>query len=182
MAPEEYYPGKTLLWTSKGAVYGRQDAPRDRQDHLASQMTKRGFRRMKSDGHMCVHEESFVIALAHMGDLMAFGKPDDAKKVFQELHKCFFLKETGTLKDHGNKVRCLGRILERGGETIHLRGQGVSHEPSEGVPDASLQRGSGTSGAPHHFNTSSEKQSGSSSGRYASGQGRPPQSRNWPDP
>lgn len=55
-APEEYYPGKTILWKAKRAVYGLRNAPRDWQDHFTSELTKSGFRRMKSDGKVCMRD------------------------------------------------------------------------------------------------------------------------------
>lgn len=75
---------------------------------------------MKSDGNVYVHAASFATALANVYDLMAVGKPDKVKNVFQELHTCFLLKETGTLNNGRDTVRVLGRHLERSGGTAFI--------------------------------------------------------------
>lgn len=65
-----------------------------------------------------------MISLAYVYELVAFGKPDDVKNVFQELRKCFLLKTTGQVNDDG--VKCLGKIpqaMRRHG--AYLWGQGV---------------------------------------------------------
>lgn len=87
----EYYAGKIILRRLKRALYGLRYAPRYCQGHFASGITESGFR-LNSGGHVYVREESFVVALAYVGDQMTVGKPEDVKEAFQELCKCFPLK------------------------------------------------------------------------------------------
>lgn len=84
---------------------------------------------------------------------MAVGKPDGVKMGFQDLHKCFHLKYTGKLDDGGEKLHFLGRNLERSGDDIHIRGQGVLRAPLESNPGANVQRGTSPSLTSHFLHT-----------------------------
>lgn len=77
-------------------------------------LEKSVFRRLKNDGTVYLSEESYMADLASMDDLMAFGKPDDAKQFFQGLHKHRLLNDTGKLNANAVRIRFRGRSLESG--------------------------------------------------------------------
>lgn len=58
---------------------------------------------------------------------MALGNPYNVKHVFQELRKCFFLEDTGTLNNAEDKNRFLGKHLERISDTILIFGDKAFH-------------------------------------------------------
>lgn len=141
--PGEFLPGKRILWKLRRAVYGLRSAPRDWQDHFASEMQQNGIRRLKSGGHVYAHKGPFVVALARVDDLMTFGKGDDIKNVFGDIHERVLLNETWQLNNDGDKPRFLGRNVERCGNHLHLRRQGVLRtypERTGGVVEERLKR------------------------------------------
>lgn len=46
-----------------------------------------------------------MFGLTYVDDRMAFGKPEDVKKVLQDFHKRFLSVDTGMLNDDGDQVR-----------------------------------------------------------------------------
>lgn len=71
--PEEYYPGRAILWRLKRDGVRLRFAPRGWEEHFPSQVIKGDVQRKKSDGNAYAHEGPFVIVLAHVADFMAFG-------------------------------------------------------------------------------------------------------------
>ena len=111
--PSEYFPFKNVVWRLKRAVYGLRTAPREWQDHFAKEIQSLGFKRLKSDGNVYVHEHLQVIILAYVDDLMVFGKEEHIFTIETKLKKIFLIKRTGNLNEEDAKVRFLGRTLQR---------------------------------------------------------------------
>ena len=110
--PLEFYPEGRTLWKLKKALYGLKHSPKLWQQHFASVMEKNGFRRMKSDPNLYVHDSKQLYVLAYADDLMFFGSQADVSTLIQDLQKDLLLKVTGTLNE-GQSSSFLGRNLKR---------------------------------------------------------------------
>eukprot|EP00439_Symbiodinium_sp_Y106_P020867 s7297_g2.t1 len=110
--PLEFYPEGRTLWKLKKALYGLKHSPKLWQQHFASVMEKNGFRRMKSDPNLYVHDSKQLYVLAYADDLMFFGSQADVSTLIQDLQKDLLLKVTGTLNE-GQSSSLLGRNLKR---------------------------------------------------------------------
>ena len=110
--PLEFYPEGRTLWKLKKALYGLKHSPKLWQQHFASVMEKNGFRRMKSDPNLYVHDSKQLYVLAYVDDLMFFGSQADVSTLIQDLQKDLLLKVTGTLNE-GQSSSFLGRNLKR---------------------------------------------------------------------
>ena len=115
--PLEFYPDGCTLWKLKKALYGLKHSPKLWQEHFASVMKKNGFRRVKSDPNLYVHETKQLYVLAYVDDLMFFGSKPDVELSVADLQKDLLLKMTGTL-DEGQSVTFLGRELQRTNDAI----------------------------------------------------------------
>ena len=115
--PLEFYPDGNTLWKLKRALYGLKHSPKLWQEHFASVMKKNGFRRVKSDPNLYVHEQKQLFVLAYVDDLMFFGSKPDVELAVADLQKDFLLKMTGDLCE-GQSVTFLGRELKRTHEAI----------------------------------------------------------------
>ncbi|CAE7220981.1 RE1 [Symbiodinium natans] len=115
--PLEFYPDGCTLWKLKKALYGLKHSPKLWQEHFASVMKKNGFRRVKSDPNLYVHETKQLYVLAYVDDLMFFGSKPDVELSVAELQKDLLLKMTGTL-DEGQSVTFLGRELQRTNDAV----------------------------------------------------------------
>ena len=82
-------------------------------------MAKNGFKRMKSDPNLYVHESKRLYVLAYVDDLMFFGQKHDVDSMVQDLQRDLLLKLTGTLSE-GENVTFLGREIRRTSEAIEL--------------------------------------------------------------
>ena len=80
-------------------------------------MKKNGFRRVKSDPNLYVHEQKQLFVLAYVDDLMFFGSKPDVELAVADLQKDLLLKMTGDLCE-GQSVTFLGRELKRTHEAI----------------------------------------------------------------
>ena len=82
-------------------------------------MAKNGFKRMKSDPNLYVHESKRLYVLAYVDDLMFFGQKREVDSMVQDLQSDLLLKLTGTLSE-GENVTFLGREIRRTPEAIEL--------------------------------------------------------------
>ena len=110
--PLEFYPEGRTLWKLKKALYGLKHSPKLLQQHFASVMEKTGFRRMKSDPNLYVHDSKQLYVLAYVDDLMFFGSQADVSTLTKDLQKDLLLKVTGTFNE-GQSSSFLGRNLKR---------------------------------------------------------------------
>ena len=92
--PLEFYPDGCTLWKLKKALYGLKRSPKLWQEHFASVMKKNGFRRVKSDPNLYVHETKQLYVLAYVDDLMFFGSKPDVELSVADLQKDLLLKMT----------------------------------------------------------------------------------------
>ena len=117
--PLEFYPQGGVLWKLRKALYGLRNSPKLWQTHFASVMAKNGFKRMKSDPNLYVHESKRLYVLAYVDDLMFFGQKHEVDSMVQDLQRDLLLKLTGTLSEDEN-VTFLGREIRRTSEAIEL--------------------------------------------------------------
>ena len=75
-------------------------------------MEKNGFRCMKPDPNLYVHDSKQLYVLAYVDDLMFFGSQADVSTLIKDLQKDLLLKVTGTL-DEGQSSSFLGRNLKQ---------------------------------------------------------------------
>ena len=101
------------------ALYGLRNSPKLWQTHFASVMAKTGFKRMKSDPNLYVHESKRLYVLAYVDDLMFFGQKREVDSMAQDLQSDLLLKLTGTLSE-GENVTFLGREIRRTPDAIEL--------------------------------------------------------------
>ncbi|CAE7380121.1 unnamed protein product, partial [Symbiodinium pilosum] len=117
--PLEFYPQGGVLWKLRKALYGLRNSPKLWQTHFASVMAKNGFKRMKSDPNLYVHESKRLYVLAYVDGLMFFGQKHEVDSMVQDLQCDLLLKLTGTLSE-GENVTFLGREIRRTSEAIEL--------------------------------------------------------------
>ena len=116
--PVEFYPGRTIIWLLKKAMYGLRSSPRDWQIHFASILIALGFKRLQSDANIYVHFEYCLFLLAYVDDLLIIGPLKWVEKILAELALKLLIKATGNLDHEGAQVRFLGRRLTRRGDSI----------------------------------------------------------------
>ena len=112
LPPLEFYPEGRTLWKLKKALYGLKHSPKLWQQYFASVMDKNGFRRMKSDPILYVHDSKQLYVLAYVDDLMFCGSQADVSTLIKDLQKDLLLKVTSTLNE-GQSSSFLGRNLKR---------------------------------------------------------------------
>ena len=91
----------TLVWKLKAAVYGLRTAPREWQNCFAEAFQKLGFRRVNSDGNVCVHNDLIVIMLVYVDGLMVFGEMLQSTDILKHTFLVFFVAETDNLYEDG---------------------------------------------------------------------------------
>ena len=111
--PPEYYPSGTVLWKLKRAMYGLRTAPRSWQDHFAWVLNLLGFIRLKSDSNIYLHPLLCLILLAYVDDLLIFGLKENIFRVVEQIKEHLLVKHTGSLNADGDRIRFLGRWLQR---------------------------------------------------------------------
>ena len=116
--PIEFYPGQRIIWLLKKAMYGLRSSPRDWQVHFAQVLREMGFHRLQSDANVYVLFEKCIYLLAYVDDLLIIGPIEFIKSIVAELATRLLIKCTGNLDQEGSRVRFLGRILIRRGDTI----------------------------------------------------------------
>jgi len=79
-----------------------------------------GFHRLQSDANVYVWFEKCIYLLAYVDDLLIIGPLEFIKDFVIELGKRLLIKCTGNLDQEGSRVRFLGRILIRRGDSIVL--------------------------------------------------------------
>ena len=108
----EFYPQGGVLWKLRKALYGLGNSPKLWQTHFASVMAKDGFKRMKSDPSLYVHESKRLYVLACVDDLMFFGQKHEVDSMVQDLQRDLLLKLTGTLSEGEKEIRRTSEAIE----------------------------------------------------------------------
>ena len=99
--PAAYFSNTTLVWKLKAAVYGLRTAPREWQNCFAEAFQKLGFRRVNSDGNVCVHKDLIVIMLVYVDGLMVLGEMLQSTDILKHTFLVFFVAETDNLYEDG---------------------------------------------------------------------------------
>ena len=115
--PEEYYPGKDVVWQLKRPLYGLKTAPKHWQDYFASVLCDLGGIRLKSEANVFYYPKTENYVMIYVDDIIVCGK--SPHELFQQIGEQVLLKETGRLRE-GETVKFLGRRLKRENGAIYL--------------------------------------------------------------
>jgi hypothetical protein len=116
--PPEFYPNGGAVWRLKRALYGMKSSPMMWQNHFSTCMQKFDFVRCKSDANLYKHSDGNLFVLCYVDDLLIVGDKDNAEATFQFFSREFFMTQTGTLCDNGDKLNFLGRQLTRTSDSV----------------------------------------------------------------
>ena len=70
LPPVEYYPSGDVVWRFKRALHGLKNAPKLRQQHLATTLESKGFQRMKSDPNLYFLAQDLPLVLCRRLDVV----------------------------------------------------------------------------------------------------------------
>ena len=99
------------LWRAKAAIPGLRMAPQWFQTWFAGRMSRRGFRRLRSDPQVFYREEDGVMMVIHVDDILPTCSEDYLEQVVGEIKQEVALKPGITVSPEWQKY--LGREWRR---------------------------------------------------------------------
>ena len=92
LPPEDPMYGTGVVGKLERSLYGTRDAPQIWQDELKSSMEELGFRSCLSNPGVYIQDETGVLAVAHVDDVLAVGSSCHLQNFQAQLHKKYDLK------------------------------------------------------------------------------------------